>query len=32
MQIRQETALKGLGGGDDSMLELPTIRPPLVRP
>jgi len=31
-QIRQETALKGLGAGDDSLLELPTIQPPLVRP
>src|SRR3989442_1190084 len=32
MQIRQESAMKGLGAADDPMLELPTIQPPLVRP
>src|SRR3989442_174838 len=32
MQIRQESAMKGLGTGDDSMFDLPTIQPPLVRP
>jgi hypothetical protein len=32
MQILQESAMKGFVTGGDSMLELPTIQPPLVRP